>query len=141
MRSVELCMKKPIKKSFEKKKPAKNKVWLIVLVVSFGFLLFFILFFGRVTGLAHFAPRIFKWCGDGICEGKENCGVCAQDCTLMPGDICCNNLILHGDCCDNAGCSSPKETNRKEETMDGSYDHYVVPVGKLRRYNRGYCVG
>jgi hypothetical protein len=101
-------MKKPINKSLEKKKPAKNKVWLIVLAAVFGFLLVFILFFGRVTGLAHFAPRIFKWCGDGICEGKENCASCAKDCILMTGDICCNSLILHGDCCDDSGCPSPK---------------------------------
>lgn len=66
-------------------------------------------------------------CGDGTCNGTENCGTCAQDCKCATGESCQNNACVKdtkpatcgdgrcagtetcGNCPDDCGCATGQE--------------------------------
>ena len=50
-------------------------------------------------------------CGDGVCEGGENCGTCPADCPIGAGQICCSGILYSGDCCGNSDCTLPETCN------------------------------
>ncbi len=43
-------------------------------------------------------------CGDGSCNGTENCSTCAQDCSCIGDDICCSGSCVEADCSQNSEC-------------------------------------
>jgi len=43
-------------------------------------------------------------CGDGDCEGSENCNSCSTDC-LLSGQVCCSGTAYTGNCCGDSDCS------------------------------------
>jgi len=46
-------------------------------------------------------------CGDGVCNGDEDCTNCSQDCPTGLGDVCCSGVIHTGDCCTDIDCTPP----------------------------------
>ena len=47
-------------------------------------------------------------CGDGTCNGDEDCSTCSLDCPTPEGEVCCSGTLHTGDCCDSTECDSPK---------------------------------
>ena len=46
-----------------------------------------------------------KSCGNGICDGTDNCTNCPGDCPVGTGQICCSESIYTGNCCVNSDCT------------------------------------
>ena len=49
-----------------------------------------------------------SYCGDGVCEGGEDCLTCPADCPTGSNQVCCSGVLYTGDCCDNSDCVSPE---------------------------------
>jgi hypothetical protein len=44
-------------------------------------------------------------CGNGLCEYKEDCSTCPEDC-LDKGEVCCDNVSYTGNCCVDSDCGA-----------------------------------
>ena len=44
-------------------------------------------------------------CGNDLCEYKEDCSTCPEDC-LKKGEICCDKVAYTGNCCVDADCGA-----------------------------------
>lgn len=76
-------------------------------------------------------PSKINSCGNNVCELKEDCSNCPQDCGCKGGEYCdktgickpqiCGNKILEPDetsenCCSDAGCKNDLICNEKTQT-------------------------
>jgi len=44
-------------------------------------------------------------CGDGVCNGTEDCSTCVEDCLDSETEVCCSGTVYSGDCCFDGDCS------------------------------------
>ena len=91
-------------------------------------------------------------CGDGVCEGGEDCDNCAADC-LGGGQVCCSGVAYTGDCCDNNDCTEPatcvSHVCQIADSCSDTDGGYVPEVkGTISGYddeiyysNEDYCTG
>ena len=45
------------------------------------------------------------YCGDGTCNGDDDCSNCPGDCPTGSGEVCCSGVIYAGDCCGDGDCT------------------------------------
>ena len=79
------------------------------------------------------------YCGDGICNGNENCATCSHDC-LKQNQVCCNNSIVYnGTCCSNAQCTTDRTCvnhicKLSDTCKDSDYGLVPVVLGTVSGY-------
>jgi hypothetical protein len=56
-------------------------------------------------------------CGNGSCDAGETCGSCPQDCGVGADHVCCSDVVLTGDCCDEEDCG-PSQTCANHTCQD-----------------------
>ncbi|OIO51398.1 hypothetical protein COY93_02960 [Candidatus Uhrbacteria bacterium CG_4_10_14_0_8_um_filter_58_22] len=66
-------------------------------------------------------------CGDGVCEGTENCTTCAEDCGCM-GDheVCTDGECVVESCCGDGDCSDGETCETCAEDCGGACESVIV---------------
>ncbi len=58
-------------------------------------------------------------CGDGSCDsGDENCSTCPKDCPVPDGSMCCDGIVIQGDCCIDSDCQDAQICHNNQCVTD-----------------------
>lgn len=80
---------------------------------------------GRPTS-GSFGPLSGDWCGDGLCNGDEDCGLCPEDCSCGPAEWCGDGACSSGEDCgscpgDCDPCPPPPDPGPSCGALGGDY--------------------